>query len=310
MNDEGPVESPLTPLHMELLARLWRESQAERVGLSQIEFTEMMVEVGASSGWGVGEGQTASSERRAAFFESVRVRELALARACAMGDEKAWEIFLTEYREILYGAAYAITREDSVGRELADSLYAELYGLTTHQGERRSKFTFYSGRGSLAGWLRSVLARRYVDDYRRRRDFVDIEEREAELLTAIPAAALNGSPAFEKELAGSLSAVLTEIDAEDRFLLSAYYLDGRNLAEIAKLLGVHESTISRRLKRLSKTLRQRLLKQLQAAGLSRRAAEEALSADVRDIGVNVRRLLQDVEAKPFQEIEVVSGEKL
>lgn len=303
----GQADSPLTREEVDLLARLWFESKGEEMGFSQHQFTEMMLEVASSSHWGV---DTASGEQRAAFFASVRTQDLVVARACAIGNEKAWELFLTEYRELLYRTAYAITREDSAGRELADSLYAELYGLNAHQGERRSKFTFYMGRGSLAGWLRSVLARRYVDNYRKQKQFVDIDDREAELLTAVPVTNLESHAAFETELAHSLGVVLSEIDAEDRFLLSTYYLDGRNLAEIAKLLGVHESTISRRLKRLSKTLRQRLLKQLQVAGLSRRAAEEALSADVRDIGVNVRRLLQDVEAKPFQALEVASGEKL
>jgi len=307
MHDGRPAESPLTAAEVELLARLWQDSQGEAMGFSEMQFSEMMLQVAASNHSAV---DPASSEQRTTFFASIRARDLVIARACALGNEKAWEIFLTEYRELLYRAAYAITRSDAVGRELADSLYAELYGLTTHQGERRSKFTFYTGRGSLAGWLRSVLARRYVDDYRKQRQFIDIEDREAELLTAVPGTAPDAGTAFANELAQSLSAVLSGIEAEDRFLLSAYYLDGRNLADIAKLLNVHESTISRRLKRLSKILRQRLLKQLQVAGLSRRAAEEALSTDVRDIGVNVRRLLQDVEAKPFQALEVASGEKL
>jgi RNA polymerase sigma-70 factor (ECF subfamily) len=91
-------------------------------------------------------------------------------------------------------------------------------------------------------------------------------------------------------------------------------MDGRSLAEIAKLLGVHESTISRRVKRLGETLRQRLLKKLQAYGLSRRAAEEALSCDVRDIDVNLRQLLQVAGAGPFQNrganaLTTVAGEE-
>src|SRR2546430_16826750 len=88
----------------------------------------------------------------------VHANDLALASACATGDEAAWERFIREYRPILYRAADAL---DSTGRarELADALYADLYGL----GERQSLFRYYQSRSSLATWLRAVLAQRYID---------------------------------------------------------------------------------------------------------------------------------------------------
>jgi DNA-directed RNA polymerase specialized sigma24 family protein len=88
--------------------------------------------------------------------------DVALAAACAAGDEAAWERFVREYRPVLYRAADAL---DTTGRarELADALYADLFGLTEREGERRSLFRYYQGRSSLATWLRAVLAQRYVD---------------------------------------------------------------------------------------------------------------------------------------------------
>ena len=53
-------------------------------------------------------------------------------------------------------------------------------------------------------------------------------------------------------------------------VLSAYYLDGRTLAEIARMLGVHESTISRKLDKLAKLLRKQILAGLTKRGMSRR----------------------------------------
>ena len=53
------------------------------------------------------------------------------------------------------------------------------------------------------------------------------------------------------------------------------------------MLKVHESTISRRIDKLTKHLRKSILKSLGASGLDRRAAEELLEADVRDLAVNV-----------------------
>ena len=87
--------------------------------------------------------------------------------------------------------------------------------------------------------------------------------------------------------------------SEERFLLAAYYLDGRTLLEIAQTLAVHEATISRRLKRLAENLRKQLLENLVASGLSKPAAQEALGSDPRDIEINLRMLLQTSQTSTF-----------
>jgi RNA polymerase sigma-70 factor (ECF subfamily) len=55
---------------------------------------------------------------------------------------------------------------------------------------------------------------------------------------------------------------------------------------------VHEATVSRRLQRLTARLHKELLKNMQASGMSRPAAEEALGTDPRDLDINLRTLLQ------------------
>ena len=87
----------------------------------------------------------ASARQTAELYASLRVEELALARACAAGQERAWEIFMARYREKLYDIAAYIAKESSAARELADSLYADLYGTTTRDGQRISKLASYTG---------------------------------------------------------------------------------------------------------------------------------------------------------------------
>jgi RNA polymerase sigma-70 factor (ECF subfamily) len=94
---------------------------------------------------------------------------------------------------------------------------------------------------------------------------------------------------------------LQALSAEDRFLLSSYFLDQRTLRQIAQLLLVHEATISRKLHRLTGELRKRLLRSLQTSGLSRRGAEEALGVDPRDLTINLRSLLQTPPSRPFSD---------
>lgn len=294
-------EASVLPVALELaVERLWQQSQAARFGLSRDQFAAILLHAGEVQKWG-GAGEAAPAEAKAAFLQSLKCEDLMLARACATGNEQAWEAFLTGYRQILYRAAYAIAREESAGRELADSLYADLYGIG--DGEiRRSRLDSFMGRGSLAGWLRSVLAQRYVDHYRKTRREECLEDQPAEKLATASLPEMQIAAGQDLPLLGKVvSEVLAAMDAEERLLLSSYYLDGRALWQIAKLIGVHESTISRRLDRLTRSLRKNLLKELERSGLSRRAAQEALETDVRDVEVNVRKVLQVTQQISFHE---------
>jgi RNA polymerase sigma-70 factor, ECF subfamily len=281
----------------ELLAELHAKAGCERVGITREIFSAILFEVGTKYG-------AASETEARTFFLSLRVDELALARACAAGQNSAWEIFLTKYREKLYLAALRIAREDSAARELADTLYADLYGTSTRDGRRVSKLASYTGRGSLEGWLRTVLAQEYVNRYRRTKRLVSLEE-EADEGVQFRAPDPEPVTAADNRLSRATDDALAELPAEDRMVLSSYYLDGRTLAEIARMLGVHESTISRKLDKLAKSLRKHIVAALTKGGMSRRQAEEALEVDVRDLQVDIRRsLAQETTPVPFSEKRV------
>ena len=278
----------------DLLAELHTKGGCETIGLTRESFAVILVDIGTKH------GATSEPEIRT-FFLSLRIDELALARACAAGNNSAWEIFLTRYREKLYLSALRIAREDSAARELADTLYADLYGTNTRDGQRVSKLSSYTGRGSLEGWLRTVLAQEYVNRYRRTKRLVSLDE-ESEEGVQFRAPDPAPVPSADTRLAQATDEALADLSAEDRTILSAYYLDGRTLAEIARMLGVHESTISRKLDKLAKGLRKQILANLVRCGLSRRQAEEALDVDVRDLQVNIRHTLaQDSSPPPFSE---------
>jgi RNA polymerase sigma-70 factor, ECF subfamily len=235
------------------------------------------------------DGAADSADERS-FLASLRLEELVLARACASGSERAWEVFVTCYRATLYETAYKIAKEESAARGLADSLYAELYGVGPKGQQQTSKLLYYHGRGSLQGWLRTVIAQEYVNRYRSAR-------RETSLDAALEGGAQFQAP--EPELAVADTRIeaaagieLAALDADERFLLAAYYLDRRTLAEIAKLQGVHESTISRKLERATVGVRKRIRKRLIQSGMSPRQADEAMEdVDVRDLKVHVGETL-------------------
>jgi RNA polymerase sigma factor (sigma-70 family) len=256
--------------------RLYAESEAASYGISASDFAELLAEV--------------RRKCAAAEFPTLRVKDLALAHACAQGNEKAWDCFLARYREKLYRAAEALTRDELKGRELADWLYAELYGTRlAEDGRRISKLTSFLGRGSLEGWLKTVLAQEYVNRYRRQRKLVAFDD--ALEVAAQTAVGDPNPPAEQRALAAATDAALAALGEEERFVLAAYYLDERTLAEVGRMLGAHESTVSRRLEKITARLRKDILKRLCRNGIAKRAAEEMLALDVRDLGVDVREKL-------------------
>jgi RNA polymerase sigma-70 factor (ECF subfamily) len=284
MSATKPI-SAVQSIVQELLPELHPKSGCEKIGLTREAFSIILCDVGAK----YATVATSDGELRT-FFLNLRVEELALARACAAGDNSAWEIFLTRYREKLYLSALRIAREDSAARELADTLYADLYGTSLRDGQRVSKLSSYTGRGSLEGWLRTVLAQEYVNRYRRTKRLVSLDE-ESEEGVQFRAPDLTPIASADPRLELATDEALAFLSGEDRTILSAYYLDGRTLAEIARMLGVHESTISRKLDKLAKTLRKQILAGLVRRGMARRQAEEALEVDVRDLQLNIRRTL-------------------
>jgi RNA polymerase sigma-70 factor (ECF subfamily) len=293
--DLGP-ERRLLP---EMLGEeLWRVAGAELVEVSRAEFAEALETTGARDNYGLDPGKQANERQRETFWRGLHLEELAIARGCALGRESAWRRFLAQYREQLTRAAIEMTGSAALGEELASALYSELFGLTEREGRRWSPLLRYSGRGSLMGWLRAILAQRRVDQYRK-------IGRETELGEIEPAAAV--SEQIEPEQLGdlrvALKMTLSEASAEERFLLSAYYLDQHTLHEMSRVLGVHEATISRKLKRATERLRKQLLRTLKARGLSRRAAEEALGTDPRDVDINLRKLLQKSAGDPIPDKE-------
>jgi len=280
-----------------LTQELWRAYNAASWGVSDEQFEQILLDAGAVQNFGLAEGLVASRHQQSAFFHGLCLDDLVLARACASGNERAWEHFVDNYRQPLLRAAIAITGRETLGRDLADQLYAELYGLTERDGERRCPLNSYRGRGSLMGWLRTTLAQRHVDHYRRTRREAPLEELDTAASDPAPQI-----PAHELSLLkAALEEALTTQPTEERYLLAAYYLDNQTLKQIARVLGLHEATISRKLQRAASAIRKLVLKNLERGGLSRRAAQEALGADPRDLDVNLRKLLQNSQTRAFQE---------
>jgi RNA polymerase sigma-70 factor len=213
-----------------------------------------------------------------AYLESLNLPDLALACACGAGNSRAWEEFVSRYRAELYRAGRAIAG-DSGGRELADSLYAELYGLESREGQRRTLFDYFHGRSKLGTWLRAILSQRYINEIRRTRrtESLDAPVSDDDPRPAIdPAAPLSETADPERRrylalLQAALSEALVALGPRERLRLAYYYIEDLTLAQIGRLLGEHEATVSRKLDRARRDLHQ----QVDAALRGKRRLSEA-----------------------------------
>ena len=100
---------------------------------------------------------------------------------------------------------------------------------------------------------------------------------------------LPGEP--QLRLNNSIEQACSQCSSEERFLLAAYFFDEQTLAKIARTLGVHESTVSRRLDRLIADLRRRIKRILRETGMSPGQIEESLQSDCKELPLSIRSLL-------------------
>jgi RNA polymerase sigma-70 factor (ECF subfamily) len=231
--------------------------------------------------------------------------DVELARQCADGDERAWERFILEYRALLYRAADALEPHGGA-RELADALYADLYGLQERGGERQSLLRYYQGRSSLATWLRAVLAQRFVDRVRaqRRLEPLPAEEAESADRTAFAKATARQEPnpdrgRYRALAQEAVARAIARLGERDRLRLRLYYGQDLTLAETGRALGEHEATASRQLARTRSKIRAEAECQLgEEAGLSPPQIAECFETLVEDPGdLRLEELLGSAERK-------------
>ena len=209
------------------------------------------------------------------FVDEMQADDLCLIIACERGDENAWTDLVERFKVTVRSAARSATANEDAAEDLAQSIWAELHGLRVREdGRPASKLAYYSGRGSLAGWLRAVVAQLSVDTFRKQSKLVQTEE-ETDLERLARDASVSETGAFaaaavpdpehslsnrfaQNDLQQALTQAVRELGAEDRLLVKLYYFDDLRLREAGVVLGVHEATASRRLTRIQTDLRKRV----------------------------------------------------
>ena len=231
------------------------------------------------------------------YLASLHVGDLALATACRAGHDGAWEHFIRELRPALYAAARTVAGDD--GREIADSLYGELFGLAGPDGTRRSLLAYYHGRSRLVTWLRSVLVQRTID---RRRQTSRLTPLDAEDdVSAQTIGPRTDAPDPDRDrlvncAQAALDAAVGALDPKDRIRLRLYYGQDLTLSRIGRLLGESEATVSRRLERARRQLRAETTDRLKREhGLNDAAVQQSFQYAAESPELQLDRLLSGTD---------------
>jgi RNA polymerase sigma-70 factor (ECF subfamily) len=254
------------------------------------------------------EGDAAERRDVSAFVDELRADDLCLIIACERGDEKAWEDLVANFDSTVKSAARKISANSEDAEDLASSIWAELYGLRVDaEGNKKSKLAYYSGRGSLAGWLRAVCSQLAIDQFRKQSKFVQIEEaREFENLAEEssnhsgndqvlhhvenPEDLLTAKRTSD-DVSTALSTAIASLADEDRLIVKLYYFDDLKLKDIASTFGYHEATASRKLVRIQNDIRKGVEKELRKThGWSDSEVKRHLSETAAKLGLSLEKM--------------------
>lgn len=250
----------------------------------------------------------ASTDLIQEFIDKLQADDLCLIVACEQGNQKAWTDLVERFSATVRSAARSASSSEEGAEDLAQSIWAELHGLRLRDdGKPAGKLAYYSGRGSLAGWLRAVVAQLAIDQHRKQSRLVQTEEDgdfdriiqhgQNETTWSGHGAVPNPEMQISTKLASAqmqnaLVESVKQMSAEDRLLLKLYYFDGLRLREAGAVLGVHEATASRRLTRVHAELRQQVEKRLiEQAGWTQLETERAFSEVALNLETDIEPLL-------------------
>jgi RNA polymerase sigma-70 factor (ECF subfamily) len=252
------------------------------------------------------------------FLDSLHADDLCLVIACERGDQAAWSDLFEAYGATVRSAARSASSNEAMADDVAQSIWAELHGLKVREdGLPAGKLAYYSGAGSLGGWLRAVVGQLAIDQHRRQAKLVQTEEDSDLDRLAQTDAEPDGAHAFQSaaspedllatdlasaDVEKALARALAELEDEDRLLMKLYYFDGLRLREAGAVLGVHEATASRRLTRIHGEVRQHVETILmEEHGWTKAEAANCLAEIASQLQTEVEPMLTGTSQSALQE---------
>jgi RNA polymerase sigma-70 factor (ECF subfamily) len=178
-----------------------------------------------------------------------------LTRALARGDNAAWLRFHREFGPVIFRQLLARTTGNyDVATEALQQVYLRV-ARAVRPCDSEPQFR---------AWLRLVTRSTLQDAWRRQGAFQRMRER----FRAEPPRGPEADADDDGPLLHALDQALAKLKPEDCRLLSAKYLDGETVAQLAARLGISVKAVESRLSRARAELRSRLAQYLQSPDAS------------------------------------------
>lgn len=169
-------------------------------------------------------------------------------------DKNAFETRLRPYAKRCYQTAYRLTGSRADTEDLVQELFIRLY----------QRFDQWSDMEDATGWIMRVLYNAHVDLYRKKAKTHGINEQSRETDEGVLDQLTSDSSSPEDAVENSqqqrrILAALSQLDADQRALVTLHLLEGYTLNEAATILETPIGTLKSRLHR-SKAQLKKLLK--------------------------------------------------
>ena len=207
-------------------------------------------------------GANFTQEAAIKFAADLHLEDLYLTTACAHNSEQGWNRLANLYGSYITKVAHKVCSTHQEAREIADNILGHVF-LDDAQGRRR--IATYEGRGSLRIWLAVIIKHQAL--YR----------RELKSTQAMPLDALRHLPnpestseleavllksRYRDAFVDSFKAAADELTERERFVLVLRFEDGITAKEIARMLDVHPSQVTRTVKQAQVKFRMAVLARL------------------------------------------------
>ena len=164
--------------------------------------------------------------------------------ACQQGDREAFRLLFEAYRDRVFSIARYSLGDEAAADDVTQQIFVKLF---TRIGQFR-------GDSEFTTWLYRLVINSCLDERRRRRRFLPIEE-------FAPMTVHRKSPetGYERrEIAGSVREAIGGLKPKMRLPILLKYIEGLSYEEIAAVLGCSKGTVASRLNRAHKALAKKL----------------------------------------------------
>ena len=226
-------------------------------------------------------------------LRSIHAADLHLAMACTQGQPVA----IAEVTRRLQAESSHLLRSSCRSAALADEALQVLrVSVLVGQGNARAAIDSFSGRGSLASFLRAAAVRTAANLRRREARQVGAPELCEALASTHDIEIEFIKRRYRDDFASAFAEAIASLSCRERNVLRLHVIDGLNIEEIGKGYHVHRATVARWIARvrdlLLETTRQRLAVRLR---LAQSEAQSLLGLLRSQLDLSLARLLDEAD---------------